>query len=105
MDVTTPADIRQKVLEVLNIGAPLLLPNLKERIELLQEQLPKGNHLTRGQDMLLSTVLSSLEEPTHVAALLGFSNIPEKIETKDICLTEMLMTTLLQTLSRHTVSY
>ncbi|KAK4883685.1 hypothetical protein RN001_007004 [Aquatica leii] len=102
MDVTIPADIQSIVKEVLNVGASLLLPTLRERMELLHEQLLHGKHLTAGQHMLLGIILNSLEEPRHIAALLGYNDIPEKIDSKDLRILEMLMTTLLQSFSTHT---
>lgn len=73
-------------------------------MELLHEQLLHGKHLTTGQQMLLGIILSSLEEPIHVAALLGYSSIPEKLDLKDLSIVKILMTTLLQSFSVHTVS-
>ncbi|KAF5301595.1 hypothetical protein FQR65_LT08900 [Abscondita terminalis] len=102
MDVTIPADIQSIVKEVLNVGASLLLPTLRERMELLHEQLLHGKHLTAGQHMLLGIILNSLEEPTHIAALLGYNDVPEKLDSKDLRILEMLMTTLLQSFSAHT---
>lgn len=104
IDTTTPTDIQFIVQEILNVGASLLLPTLRERMELLHEQLLHGKNLSNGQQMLLQIILSSLEEPVHVAALLGYSSVPEKLDSKDICVVEMLMTTLLQSFSAHTVS-
>ncbi|KAF2886888.1 hypothetical protein ILUMI_19285, partial [Ignelater luminosus] len=102
IDIPTPPDIQSIVKEVVSIGASLLLPTLKERMELLHEQLLHGKHLTTGQQMLLGIILSSLEEPIHVAALLGYSSIPEKLEFKDLSIVKILMTTLLQSFSVHT---
>ncbi|KAF5282986.1 hypothetical protein FQA39_LY04857 [Lamprigera yunnana] len=102
MDVTIPADIQAIVKEVLNVGASLLLPTLRERMELLHEQLLHGKNLSTGQHMLLGIILNSLEEPTHIAALLGYNDIPEKLDSKDLKILEMLMTTLLQSFSAHT---
>ncbi|KRT81777.1 Regulator of chromosome condensation repeat containing protein [Oryctes borbonicus] len=70
IDVTENTDIYDKVREVVNIGASLLLPQLKERVQLLLEQLPLGSGLSQGQQMLLNIVITSLEEPTHIASLL-----------------------------------
>lgn len=104
VDITTPADIQTIVRELLNVGASLLLPTLKERMELLHEQLLHGKHLTTGQQMLLGIILNSLEEPMHVAALLGYSNVPEKLDPKDLYILETLMSTLLTSFSAHSVS-
>lgn len=52
--------------------------------------------------MLLGIILNSLEDPIHIAALLGYSSIPEKIE--DLQLTGTLMHTLLKSFSKNTVS-
>ncbi|XP_031334464.1 probable E3 ubiquitin-protein ligase HERC1 isoform X1 [Photinus pyralis] len=102
MDVNTPTDIQSLVKEVLNVGASLLLPTLRERMELLHEQLLHGKHLSTGQHMLLGIILNSLEEPEHIAALLGYNDVPENLDSKDFRILEMLMTTLLQSFNSHT---
>ncbi|KAK5649906.1 hypothetical protein RI129_000935 [Pyrocoelia pectoralis] len=102
MDVTTPTDIQSLVKEVLNVGASLLLPTLRERMELLHEQLLHGKHLSTGQHMLLGIILNSLEEPVHIAALLGYNDVPENLDSKDFQVLKVLMTTLLQSFNSHT---
>lgn len=104
VDVETPMEIKLTVLDMLNIGAGLLLPQLRERMELLHSLLPEAK-LTCGQKMLLDIILNSLEDHSHVAALLSYSAVPESLNIKDIHLTELLMTTLLQNLNFYTVSY
>ncbi|XP_050515460.1 probable E3 ubiquitin-protein ligase HERC1 isoform X1 [Diabrotica virgifera virgifera] len=100
VDIDAPSDIHNTAREVLNIGAPLLLPQLNERVEFLHLHLSSGNQLTQGQQMLLGIILSSLEDPIHVAALLGYSSTPEKVE--DLKLTGMLMHTLLKSFTKNT---
>lgn len=90
--------------DIIDVGAPLLLPSLKERLELLHEQLPQGENLSRGQEMLLEIILNSLEEPTYVAAMLGYSNAAENFNEKDLHTVEELMNTLAVAFSAHTVS-
>lgn len=102
IDTSTPADIDAKVRDVICVGAALLLPDLKERIELLNEQLPIGEDLSQGKEKLLRIILHSLEEPGQVAALLGFNSVPEKLDHNHLHLTEELMKTLLVTFSCHT---
>lgn len=101
VDVSAPADIQIAIREILNLGASLLLPDLRERIELLCEQLPQSQHLSQGQQMLLDVVLSSLENPSHVAAILGYGGTDHNVTMSSI---ELLMTTLLETFKSHTVS-
>ncbi|XP_017786874.1 PREDICTED: probable E3 ubiquitin-protein ligase HERC1 isoform X2 [Nicrophorus vespilloides] len=102
IDTVTPPEIDSKVRDVLYIGATLLLPNLKERIELINELLPHGDQLSKGQQMLLKIVLYSLEESPQIAALLGYSFATEKFEQDELYLTEILMKTLLTTFKKHT---
>lgn len=102
IDIDTPQDIKDTVLEMVSVGAGLLLPQLKERMELLHSLLPAVANLTVGQKMLLDIILNSLEDHSHVAALLGYNTIPEKLDLMDINLTESLMTTLLENLNLHT---
>lgn len=85
------------------MGASLLLPDLRERVELLCDQLSHRMRLSQGQQMLLDIVLNSLEDPVHVAAVLGYNNSLERYESKDLCNAESLMTVLLQTFSMYTV--
>ena len=51
----------QAVSECLSVGAPLLLPPLRERMELLHSLLPQGpdgwSSLTRGQVQLLAVTV------------------------------------------------
>ncbi|KAJ8965419.1 hypothetical protein NQ314_004172 [Rhamnusium bicolor] len=103
VDINAPTEIHNTAREVLNIGAPLLLPQLNERVEFLHLHLSSGNQLSQGQQMLLGIILNSLEDPVHIAALLGYSSTPEKLKVQDLKLTSTLMHTLLQSFSRNTV--
>ncbi|XP_057655201.1 probable E3 ubiquitin-protein ligase HERC1 isoform X1 [Diorhabda carinulata] len=100
VDLEAPTEIHNTAKEVLNIGAPLLLPQLNERVEFLHQHLSSGNQLSQGQQMLLGIILNSLEDPMHIAALLGYSSIPEKNE--NLKLTGTLMHTLLKSFSKNT---
>ncbi|XP_026209984.1 probable E3 ubiquitin-protein ligase HERC1 isoform X5 [Anabas testudineus] len=81
IDTDMPDSIQQAVLNTLSIGAYLLLPPLRERTELLLSLLPQGpqslNVLSKGQRLQLDMVLSSLQDQSHVASLLGYSNFGE----------------------------
>ncbi|KAJ8960520.1 hypothetical protein NQ318_013805 [Aromia moschata] len=88
VDIEAPTEIHSSAREVLNIGAPLLLPQLSERME--------------AQQMLLGIILNSLEDPVHIASLLGYSSTPEKLQVQDLQLTSTLMHTLLQAFSKNT---
>ncbi|XP_063334410.1 probable E3 ubiquitin-protein ligase HERC1 isoform X1 [Pelmatolapia mariae] len=81
IDTDMPDSIQQAVLNTLSIGAALLLPPLRERTELLLSLLPQGpqslNVLSKGQRLQLDMVLSSLQDQSHVASLLGYSNFGE----------------------------
>ncbi|KAL7377169.1 hypothetical protein ABVT39_023074 [Epinephelus coioides] len=81
IDTNMPDSIQQAVLNTLSIGASLLLPPLRERTELLLSLLPQGpqslNVLSKGQRLQLDMVLSSLQDQSHVASLLGYSNFGE----------------------------
>ncbi|XP_057674688.1 probable E3 ubiquitin-protein ligase HERC1 isoform X1 [Corythoichthys intestinalis] len=78
IDTNMPDSIQQAVMNTLSIGASLLLPPLRERTELLLSLLPQGpqslNVLSKGQRLQLDMVLSSLQEQSHMASLLGYSN-------------------------------
>ncbi|CAH1979985.1 unnamed protein product [Acanthoscelides obtectus] len=105
VNMVTPKEIHAAAKEVLNIGAPLLLPQLSERMEFLDTHLThlnNGNQLSAGQEMLLSIVMNSLEEPLHVSAILGFSRNSEKLGVKDLKLTSTLLHTLLKCYTKHT---
>ncbi|KAK7896525.1 hypothetical protein WMY93_021850 [Mugilogobius chulae] len=81
IDTNMPDEIQQAVLNTLSIGASLLLPPLRERTELLLSLLPQGPHslntLSKGQRLQLDMVLSSLQDQSHVASLLGYSSFGE----------------------------
>ncbi|XP_047185393.1 probable E3 ubiquitin-protein ligase HERC1 isoform X3 [Scophthalmus maximus] len=81
IDTNMPDSIQQAVLNTLSIGASLLLPPLRERTELLLSLLPQGpqslNVLSKGQRLQLDMVLSSLQDQSHVASLLGYSHFGE----------------------------
>ncbi|XP_063955724.1 probable E3 ubiquitin-protein ligase HERC1 isoform X1 [Lytechinus pictus] len=124
IDANTPASIQKAVSDTLSIGAPLLLPPLRERMELLHSLLPQGpdrwDSLSKGQRMQLGIVLTSLQENIHVASLLGFTSplegeLSPPLEgdsgsgmsigaspTEDTHLAEVLMKTLLRNLGYHT---
>lgn len=103
MDITGATEIHHKVREVVNIGACLLLPQLKERVQLLLQQLPLGSNLSQGQQMLLNIIITSLEEPTHIVSLLGYNIAAERVRVDDLYLTRKLLNTLLQTFNVYTV--
>ncbi|KAL8615071.1 hypothetical protein ACOMHN_013605 [Nucella lapillus] len=77
IDTSMPESIQQAVSSTLSIGACLLLPPLRERMELLHSLLPQGpgswDSLTRGQRMQLGIVLTSLQDNQHVATVLGLT--------------------------------
>ncbi|XP_067667414.1 probable E3 ubiquitin-protein ligase HERC1 [Haliotis asinina] len=115
MDTSTPDLVQEAVSETLSIGASLLLPPLRERMELLHSLLPQGpdswETLTRGQRMQLGIILTSLQDNQQIASVLGFStaldtkNIQEKVSesaTSDLQLAEVLMKTILRNLASHT---
>ncbi|PVD19395.1 hypothetical protein C0Q70_19883 [Pomacea canaliculata] len=125
VDTSTPDGIQQAVSSTLSIGACLLLPPLRERMELLHLLLPQGpgswDTLTRGQRMQLGIVLTSLQDNQHVATVLGLtastgaaSDVctvtdfgdtqmkPESSCTQNLQLAELLMKTILRNLAAHT---
>ncbi|XP_063233987.1 probable E3 ubiquitin-protein ligase HERC1 isoform X2 [Bacillus rossius redtenbacheri] len=105
MDMPTPPGIRAAVNDTLTLGAPMLLPPLRERMELLHALLPEVSRLSSGQKMLVNIILMSLEDHGHVSALLGYSSCQDadsRLGPRDLCLTRVLMNTLLQNLSLHT---
>ncbi|KAJ3666590.1 hypothetical protein Zmor_002027 [Zophobas morio] len=100
VDIKTPTEIHATVIELINVGASLLLPQLPERVEFLHEHLSKDENLSQGQQMLLNIVLSSLEDPAHIATLLRETTSQEK--RQKLFLIETLMYTLLQSFSKIT---
>ncbi|XP_049838129.1 LOW QUALITY PROTEIN: probable E3 ubiquitin-protein ligase HERC1 [Schistocerca gregaria] len=103
VDLSTPPCVEKIINETLAIGAPMLLPPLKERMELLHSLLPQGLNLSKGQRMLLDIILASLEDHGHVSALLGFSSWSEPEEQLDVQDLKALMETLLCNLCNHTL--
>ncbi|XP_030752542.1 probable E3 ubiquitin-protein ligase HERC1 [Sitophilus oryzae] len=102
VDIDATEEIHNLSKEVLNIGAPLLLPLLNERVEFLHSHLSSGNSLSQGQQMLLSIILSSLEDPIHIASLLGYAVSTDKSKELDGKMTSTLMHTLLQSFTKNT---
>ncbi|XP_037084977.1 probable E3 ubiquitin-protein ligase HERC1 [Pollicipes pollicipes] len=98
IDTSLPSCLQTAVLEALKIGAPLLLPPLRERMEILHSLLPQGpdcaSRLSDGQELQLSMILTSLEEHTQVAALLGYG--PAHGTAADPAVALLLMKTLLR---------
>lgn len=60
VDVVTPASVESVVTECLAVGAPLLLPPLHERLQLLQTMLPQGSHLSKGQVIQIKLVAKEI---------------------------------------------
>ncbi|OXB82040.1 UNVERIFIED_CONTAM: hypothetical protein H355_004123 [Colinus virginianus] len=129
MDSSVPDEIQEVVIETLSVGATMLLPPLRERMELLHSLLPQGpdrwESLSKGQRMQLDIILTSLQDHTHVASLLGYSSPSDTTETSSLCisygnlsdqtysvqsshpdthLAEILMKTLLRNLGFYTNS-
>ncbi|XP_062242430.1 probable E3 ubiquitin-protein ligase HERC1 isoform X5 [Platichthys flesus] len=127
MDSSVPDEIQEAVIETLSVGATMLLPPLRERMELLHSLLPQGpdrwESLSKGQRMQLDIILTSLQDHTHVASLLGYSSPPDgpegissgpgftappepgysaTAEHPDTHLAEILMKTLLRNLGFYT---
>uniref|UniRef100_A0A671MPF4 HECT-type E3 ubiquitin transferase n=1 Tax=Sinocyclocheilus anshuiensis TaxID=1608454 RepID=A0A671MPF4_9TELE len=124
MDASVPDEIQEAVIETLSVGATMLLPPLRERMELLHSLLPQGpdrwESLSKGQRMQLDIILTSLQDHTHVASLLGYSCPPDTSEPPalpsdsthvsgthsdthpDTHLAEILMKTLLRNLGFYT---
>ncbi|XP_076011639.1 putative E3 ubiquitin-protein ligase HERC1 isoform X5 [Genypterus blacodes] len=127
MDSSVPDEIQEAVIETLSVGATMLLPPLRERMELLHSLLPQGpdrwESLSKGQRMQLDIILTSLQDHTHVASLLGYSSPadgPEVLSSgggftaspdstysttashPDTHLAEILMKTLLRNLGFYT---
>ncbi|KAH9513369.1 putative E3 ubiquitin-protein ligase herc1 [Bulinus truncatus] len=112
VDTNTPDEIQKTVIDTLSIGASLLLPPLRERMELLHSLLPHGpdswESLTKGQRMQLSIILTSLQDNQHIAALLSLSH--QKLDCvspttdstgTELHLAELLMKTILRNLAAH----
>ncbi|XP_009067927.1 PREDICTED: probable E3 ubiquitin-protein ligase HERC1, partial [Acanthisitta chloris] len=129
MDSSVPDEIQEVVIETLSVGATMLLPPLRERMELLHSLLPQGpdrwESLSKGQRMQLDIILTSLQDHTHVASLLGYSSPSDAAENSSLCvsygnlseqtysvqsshpdthLAEILMKTLLRNLGFYTNS-
>ncbi|XP_052100156.1 probable E3 ubiquitin-protein ligase HERC1 isoform X2 [Mytilus californianus] len=115
IDSNLPQSIHELVAETLSVGAPLLLPPLRERMELLLSLLPKGQErwtdLSLGQKMQLTIILISLQDSNHIATLLGFSDTQDirmgggstsQKELSDLQLSEILMKTVLRNLAYET---
>ncbi|KAL4700556.1 hypothetical protein H8959_014560, partial [Pygathrix nigripes] len=127
MDSTVPDEIQEVVIETLSVGATMLLPPLRERMELLHSLLPQGpdrwESLSKGQRMQLDIILTSLQDHTHVASLLGYSSPSDATDLSSVCtgygnlsdqpygtqschpdthLAEILMKTLLRNLGFYT---
>ncbi|KAG8440199.1 hypothetical protein GDO86_006116 [Hymenochirus boettgeri] len=122
MDASVPDEIQEVVIETLSVGATMLLPPLRERMELLHSLLPQGpdrwESLSKGQRMQLDIILTSLQDHTHVASLLGYSSPSDSSDVTlplatdlgyslqgshpDTHLAEILMKTLLRNLGFYT---
>ncbi|KAH0619794.1 hypothetical protein JD844_014057 [Phrynosoma platyrhinos] len=90
MDSSVPDEIQEVVIETLSVGATMLLPPLRERMELLHSLLPQGpdrwESLSKGQRMQLDIILTSLQDHTHVASLLGYSSPSDATDVSSLCI-------------------
>uniref|UniRef100_A0A8C6YER0 HECT-type E3 ubiquitin transferase n=1 Tax=Naja naja TaxID=35670 RepID=A0A8C6YER0_NAJNA len=90
MDSSVPDEIQEVVIETLSVGATMLLPPLRERMELLHSLLPQGpdrwESLSKGQRMQLDIILTSLQDHTHVASLLGYSAPSDATDISSLCI-------------------
>uniref|UniRef100_A0A7M4EPI1 HECT-type E3 ubiquitin transferase n=1 Tax=Crocodylus porosus TaxID=8502 RepID=A0A7M4EPI1_CROPO len=90
MDSSVPDEIQEVVIETLSVGATMLLPPLRERMELLHSLLPQGpdrwESLSKGQRMQLDIILTSLQDHTHVASLLGYSSPSDTTDISSLCI-------------------
>lgn len=102
MDITAPPEIHNAAKEVLNIGAPLLLPQLKERVDFVQMHLSNSYQLSQGQQMLMEIILTSLEDPTHITELLGYNSPFD--QPGDMTYSLKLMNTLVESFRKNSVS-
>ncbi|MPC18908.1 putative E3 ubiquitin-protein ligase HERC1 [Portunus trituberculatus] len=107
VDAKLPRAIEAEVCE--GLSSPLLLPPLASRMSLLYGLLPKSpedwGQLTYGQRLQLGILVVSLEDPSHVAALLGYSSsedAPASLQDPSATLPRDLMRTLLANLRFHT---
>ncbi|XP_071541149.1 LOW QUALITY PROTEIN: probable E3 ubiquitin-protein ligase HERC1 [Panulirus ornatus] len=106
VDAKLPRAIEAGVCE--GLSSPLLLPPLASRMSLLYSLLPKSpedwGHLSRGQRLQLGILVVSLEDHSHVAALLGYSSpedVPAPSQGIPTTLPRDLMHTLLANLGFH----
>ncbi|KAJ7311304.1 hypothetical protein JRQ81_006920 [Phrynocephalus forsythii] len=90
MDSSVPDEIQEVVIETLSVGATMLLPPLRERMELLHSLLPQGpdrwESLSKGQRMQLDIILTSLQDHTHVASLLGYGSPSDATDISSLCI-------------------
>ncbi|KAL1139382.1 hypothetical protein AAG570_006366 [Ranatra chinensis] len=107
VDIATPKSVSMAISECLAVGASLLLPPLRERLELLQTLLPQGSHLSKGQKLLLNVLVTSLEEHSQLSSLLnlgGITTLEGSAEIdKDYHLIDSLLKTLVNNLFSHTM--
>ncbi|XP_069958426.1 probable E3 ubiquitin-protein ligase HERC1 isoform X4 [Cherax quadricarinatus] len=107
VDAKLPRAIEAGVCE--GLSSPLLLPPLASRMSLLYCLLPKSpedwGRLSRGQRLQLGILVVSLEDHSHVAALLGYGSpddAPTLCHHTSTTLPRDLMHTLLANLRFHT---
>ncbi|XP_042891775.1 probable E3 ubiquitin-protein ligase HERC1 isoform X3 [Penaeus japonicus] len=106
VDAKLPRAIEAGVCE--GLSSPLLLPPLASRMSLLYNLLPKSpedwGQLSRGQRLQLGILVVSLEDHSHVAALLGYGSpedAPSMQHGSSTTLPQDLMHTLLANLRFH----
>ncbi|XP_048583459.1 probable E3 ubiquitin-protein ligase HERC1 isoform X5 [Nematostella vectensis] len=111
LDASVSEEIQEAVNDALSAGASLLLPPLPERMEVLHSLLPQApeswESLTFGERKQLGIILSSIQDHTHVASLLGFTlsvkgASPDEVPLISTSLADVLMKTLLRNLAFHT---
>ncbi|CAG7693965.1 unnamed protein product, partial [Allacma fusca] len=102
LDMNLPACVQQAVGETLLTGAPILLPPLKEKLNLLLDMLKNVSELSKGQTLLCGVIFTSLEDHQQIAYILGMARPPNPADLfllGDLHSTKKLITLLLQILA------
>uniref|UniRef100_A0A8D8RZ78 HECT-type E3 ubiquitin transferase n=1 Tax=Cacopsylla melanoneura TaxID=428564 RepID=A0A8D8RZ78_9HEMI len=100
IDMDTSSEIETLLTDCLAIGASLLLPPVREQLDLIKTLLSQEQPLTNGQRMLLGVITSSLHRNEELATLF-------RLDTQDANITMLtdLLTLACAKLNSYTVSH
>lgn len=102
IELTLPRRIMEELIETINVGITLLIPSLKERIDMLSKFIIKVDDLSNGEKILLNILLKSVHYHDQITDILGLGSCPNLV---DSTITLNLLKVILDELTSKTFSH